>query len=61
MTDRQQLSETELEAVRALLLASTRQQWLLSTIAGSARWFAIVIAGWLAVKGFASEVMFWKE
>ena len=57
----EQLSDEELEDLRALLLASNSQRWLISAIAGASRWIAIVIAGWLAAKGLLSEVMAWPK
>lgn len=53
------LTEKETEKLRELLQADSRRQWLVSSIAGSARWIAIVIGAWLMLKGIIVEALPW--
>jgi len=45
-----QLTEEELDRVRDLLLADARRQWVVSSLAGSARWVTAILAAWLIFK-----------
>ena len=45
-----QLTEDELARVRELIVASARQQWVLASLAGGARWISAIIAAWLILK-----------
>jgi len=53
----QPLTEDELAALRKLLLASSRQQWIVSSLAGAARWVGAIIGTWLLVK----EILPWLK
>lgn len=54
MDDHTALTDEEVARIRTLLTASARQQWLLSSIAATSRWIAIVIGAWLAIKGLGN-------
>jgi len=53
------LTEEELKKLRALLLADSRRQWLVSSLSGAAKWIAVIIGGWVAFKVGAEEVKVW--
>lgn len=46
----EQLSDEELKALRALITADARRQWVVSSMAGGARWITALLACWLIVK-----------
>lgn len=55
----QQLSDEELVAVRALILADARRQWIVSAIKGVASYLAIIAAGYLAFRGMIADFIGW--
>ena len=57
----EQLSDEELKRLRELITADARRQWLVSSIAGAARWIAVVLGAWLALRGLISEAMPWVK
>jgi len=54
-----QLSDEELEALRSLLLADARRQWVVSGIKGVAGYIAIIAGGYLAFKGLLADLVSW--
>jgi len=52
-----QLTKEELAALRQLLLADSRRQWIVSSFAGAARWVGAIIGTWLLVK----EILPWLK
>jgi len=46
----EQLSDEELKALRALIVADARRQWVVSSMAGGARWITAILAAWLIIK-----------
>jgi len=52
-----QLTDEELAALRQLLLADSRRQWIVSSLAGGARWVGAIIGTWLLVK----EILPWLK
>jgi len=52
---------SEAEQIEELLTADTRRKWLVSSIGGAARWIALVIGAWLALKGFIAEALPWAK
>jgi len=52
-----QLTDEELAALRQLLLADSRRQWVVSSLAGAARWIGAIIGTWLLVK----EILPWLK
>ena len=44
------LTEDELAALRQLLLADNRRQWVVSSLAGAARYITAILAAWLILK-----------
>jgi len=55
----QQLSDEELEALRQLILADSRRQWVISGIKAVAGYLAIVAGGYLAFKGMVGDFIGW--
>ena len=55
----QQLSDAEVEAVRALILADNRRQWVVSGIKSIAGYLAIIAGGYLAFKGMVGDFIGW--
>ena len=53
----QPLNEKELAALRQLIVADSRRQWVVSSLAGAARWIGAIIGTWLLVK----EVLPWLK
>ena len=45
-----QLTDEELARVRELIVADARRQWVVSSLAGGARWITAIIAAWLILK-----------
>jgi F0F1-type ATP synthase assembly protein I len=43
----EQFSDEELAALRALIIADARRQWVVSSLAGGARWITAILAAWL--------------
>ena len=52
----EQLSDEEIEAVRGLVKADQRRQWLLSGIRSVSIWLVGVLAAWGAIKTALAEV-----
>jgi len=52
-----QLSDDELAALRQLIVADSRRQWVVSSLAGAARWVGAIIGTWLLVK----EILPWLK
>lgn len=55
MSDR--LSEAEVKALRELLQADARRQWLISGAKAVAIWVAAIAGGWLAFKQMLMEIL----
>jgi len=54
-----ELTEDELKALRQLLLADSRRQWVVSGIKGVAGYLAIIAGGYLAFKGLIGDFIQW--
>ena len=54
-----QLTAEELAALRQLLLADARRQWVVSGIKGVAGYLAIIAGGYLAFKGLIGDLIAW--
>jgi hypothetical protein len=55
----EQLSDEEVAELRALLLASARQQWVLAGIRGVATYIAIIAGGYLAFRSLIADFFAW--
>ena len=55
----EQLSDEELAAVRSLILADSRRQWVVSGIKAIAGYLAIIAGGYLAFKGMVGDFIGW--
>ena len=52
-----QLSEAEVKALRELLQADARRQWLISGTRAVAVWIAAIGGGWLALRQIVGEFL----
>ena len=57
MTD--QLTDEELAAIRQLILADSRRQWIVSGVKSIAGYLAIIAGGYLAFKGLIGDFIQW--
>lgn len=55
----EQLSDEELAAIRALILADSRRQWIVSGIKGVSVWLAALATGYLAFKSLIADAIGW--
>ncbi len=53
------LSAEELAALRQLILADSRRQWVVSGIKAVAGYLAIIAGGYLAFKGLIGDFIAW--
>jgi len=53
----QPLSEKELAALREIITADARRQWLISGTKAVAIWLAAIAAGWLAFRQMLLEIL----
>jgi len=53
------LSDEELKALRSLILADARRQWVVSGIKAVSTYVAILAAGYLAFKGMVGDFLGW--
>jgi len=54
-----QLSDEELAALRQLIMADARRQWVVSGIKGVAGYIAVIAGGYLAFKGLLADFLQW--
>ena len=57
----QPLTDAEVKALRELVKADQRRQWLLSGLKSVAGYIAVLAAGYLAFKGLISDVIGWAK
>lgn len=57
----QPLTDAEVKALRELVKADQRRQWLLSSLKSVAGYIAVLAAGYLAFKGLISDVIGWAK
>ena len=57
----QPLTDAEVKALRELVKANQRRQWLLSSLKSVAGYIAVLAAGYLAFKGLISDVIGWAK
>ena len=55
----EQLTDEELAALRQLILADARRQWVVSGIKAIAGYLAIIAGGYLAFKGMVGDFIGW--
>jgi len=53
----EQLSDEELKSLRSLILADARRQWVVSSLAGGARWLTALLGAWILLK----EIVPWVK